>query len=120
MKADIRERSFEFALLIIELYKFLIHTHEFIMSKQLLKAGTSVGANVEEAQAGQSKKDFIAKMAISSKESRETKYWLRLLDRSGYLNGFKKKEFIINEIEEIILIITKIVKTSMEKNKSKK
>ena len=114
---DIRERTFEFSLLIIELYKFLISKKEFVMSKQLLKAGTSIGANVEEAQAGQSKKDFIAKMAISSKESRETNYWLRLLDRSGYLKGFKKRELIMIEIKDIINILTRIIKTSMKNSK---
>ena len=106
----IQDKSFDFALSIIELYKNLINEKEFILSKQLLKSGTSIGANVEEALAGISKKDFIAKMAISSKEARETRYWLRLyqasklvdLDYSGYLN----------EIEEIISILTAIVKTS--------
>ena len=106
----IQDKSFDFALSIIELYKNLINEKEFILSKQLLKSGTSIGANVEEALAGISKKDFIAKMAISSKEARETRYWLRLyqasklvdLDYAGYLN----------EIEEIISILTAIVKTS--------
>lgn len=106
----IRDKSFDFALSIIELYKNLINEKEFILSKQLLKSGTSIGANVEEALAGISKKDFIAKMSISSKEARETRYWLRLyqasklvdLDYTGYLN----------EIEEIISILTAIVKTS--------
>ena len=116
---EIRERTFEFSLLIIELYKFLISRKEFVMSEQLLKAGTSIGANIEEAQAAQSKKDFISKMAISSKESRETNYWLRLLDRSGYLSGFEKKELIMKEIKDIIYILTKIVKTSMKNTKTK-
>jgi four helix bundle protein len=116
---DIRERTFEFALLIVELYKFLIKKKEFIMSKQLLKAGTSIGANVEEAQAAQSKKDFISKMSISSKEARETKYWLKLLDRSSYLNGFEAKDIIMNENEAIIQIVTKIVKTSLANAKRK-
>ena len=116
VKSNIRERTFKFALLIIEVYKFLLNKKEYVMSKQLLKAGTSIGANVEEAQAAQSKKDFVAKMAISSKE---TKYWLRLLDMSGYLKEFNKKEYIKNEIEEIIQIITKIVKTSMKNIKLK-
>jgi four helix bundle protein len=69
----IDERTFEFALLIIDLYKFLIGKNEYIMSKQVLRSGTSIGANTHEAQAAQSKKDFISKMTISSKEARETK-----------------------------------------------
>ena len=119
MKVDIRERTFEFALLVIELYKYLINSKEYVMSKQLLKSGTSIGANVEEAQAAQSRKDFISKMSISSKEARETKYWLKLLDRSGYLKGFVKKDIIIDENEAIIQIITKIVKTSSVNSKRK-
>src|SRR3989339_106943 len=76
MKNDniIQKKSFDFALKIIELYKELVIQKEFILSKQLLRSGTSIGANVEEALAGQSKKDFIAKMSLASKEARETKY----------------------------------------------
>jgi four helix bundle protein len=81
----IDERTFEFALLIIELYRYLIVNNEYVMSKQILRSGTSIGANVQEAQAAQSKKDFVSKMTIASKEARETDYWLRLLDKSGYL-----------------------------------
>ena len=113
MKID--ERTFEFALLIIELYKFLIDKKEYVLSKQILKSGTSIGANIHEAQAAQSKKDFISKMSISSKEARETDYWLRLLDRSGYLAGFEKKELLFSENLAIVNIITKIVKTSSQK-----
>ncbi|WP_417366782.1 four helix bundle protein [Flavobacterium beibuense] len=105
-------KTFEFSLSIINLYTQLKKENEFIISKQLLRCGTSIGANVEEAIAAQSKKDFISKMAIASKEARETKYWLRLLDKSdltqipvaGYLT----------DIEHIINIITKIIKTSQE------
>ncbi|MBU4451157.1 MAG: four helix bundle protein [Actinobacteria bacterium] len=110
MKID--ERTFEFALIIIDLYKHLISKNEYIISKQVLRSGTSIGANVQEAQAAQSKKDFISKMAISSKEARETDYWLRLLDKSGYLSGFDKKEIIFSENLAIVNILTKIVKTS--------
>jgi four helix bundle protein len=114
MKID--ERTFEFALLIIELYKYLIGKNEYIISKQILRSGTSIGANIHEAQAAQSKKDFISKMTISSKEARETDYWLRLLDKSGYLAGFDKKEFLFSENLAIINILTKIVKTSSQKD----
>lgn len=78
----IQVRSFEFALNIIHLYKELRNENEFIISKQLLRSGTSIGANIEEATAAESRKDFIHKMSLSSKEARETRYWLQLLDKS--------------------------------------
>ena len=81
---------------------------EFTLGKQLLRSGTSIGANVEEATAAQSKKDFIAKMSISLKEARETNYWLRLLKRTGYI----KKVDLINESEEIMNILGAIIRTS--------
>ena len=111
----IDERTFEFSLLIIDVYKFLISKKEYILSKQLLKSGTSIGANVHEAQAAQSKKDFVSKMTIASKEARETDYWLRLLDKSGYLSNFVKKEILFSEILALVNIITRIVKTSKER-----
>ena len=111
-KSIIKNKSFEFSLKIISLYKKLLKENEFIISKQLLKSGTSIGANIEEALAGQSKKDFIAKMSISSKEARETKYWLRLLKESD-LTSISVDELIIN-IDEIIKILTSIVKTSQQ------
>lgn len=113
MKID--ERTFEFALLIIETYKHLVAKNEYVLSKQLLRSGTSIGANVQEAQAAQSKKDFLSKMTIASKEARETNYWMRLLDKSGYLSDFGKKEQLCAEVIAIINIITKIVKTSKER-----
>jgi len=76
----IEERSFQFALKIIVLVKVLRKQNEYVFADQLLRSATSIGANVAEAGAGQSKKDFIAKMAIASKESRETRFWLRLLN----------------------------------------
>lgn len=111
----IDERTFDFALLIIEAYRYLIKKNEFVLSKQLLQSGTSIGANVHEAQAAQSKKDFMSKMAIASKEARETHYWLRLLDESGYLSNFDKKYDLFSEIIAIMNILTKIVKTSKER-----
>ncbi|MBC7885383.1 MAG: four helix bundle protein [Saprospiraceae bacterium] len=106
----ILEKSFDFALQIIELYKKLIAGKEFIISKQLLRCGTSIGANIEEAGAAISKRDFIAKMSISSKEARETKYWLRLLEKSKLANIDVSDE--LKEVEHIINILTSIVKTS--------
>ena len=83
MHRIIRTKSFEFALAVIRLYQALQQQHEYVISKQLLRCGTSIGANVEEATAGQSRKDFLSKMAIESKEARETKYWLPLLQQSN-------------------------------------
>jgi len=109
----ILDKSFNFALQIIELYKQLITEKVFVLSKQLLRSGTSIGANVEEATAAMSKKDFTAKMSIASKESRETRYWLRLLDKSKIVNiDFNA---YLNDIEQLINILTAIVKTSQEK-----
>ena len=109
-KNPILEKSFQFSLKIIELYKFLTEKKEFIISKQLLRCGTSIGANVNESIAAQTKKDFITKMSIASKETRETKYWIMLLQESQFV---KKdfKEYLV-DIEEIIRILTSIVKTS--------
>ena len=115
MDKKIDVRTFDFALEIINFYKFLISKQEYVLSKQLLRAGTSIGANVQEAQAAQSKKDFIAKMAIASKESRETKYWITLLLKSGYLNNDQNTQQLLQNINSIINIITKIVKTSQNK-----
>jgi len=109
----IQDKTFNFSLMTIELYKKLIAKKEFVISKQLLRSGTSIGANVEEALAGQTKKDFIAKMAIASKESRETSYWLRLLQASNIVNLSYEK--CLSEINEIINILTAIVKTSQSK-----
>jgi len=108
----IQEKSFEFSLKIIELYKLLTQKNEFVISKQLLRSATSVWANIEEASAGQTKKDFHTKMTIASKEARETRYWLRLLDKSS-LTNIPMEEYL-SDIEEIIKILTKIVKTTYE------
>ena len=108
----IATKTFDFALLIIDLFIQLKKENEFIISKQIIRSGTSIGANVEEAIAAQSKKDFINKLSIASKEARETKYWLRLLDKSELTQI--KVETYLAEIEHIINIITKIIKTSQE------
>ncbi len=112
MDKKIDVRTFDFALEVINSYKFLISKREFVLSKQLLRSGTSIGANVQESQAAQSKKDFIAKMAIASKEARETKYWITLLLKSGYFADYQNVDTLLKDIESIINILTKIVKTS--------
>jgi|SRR5437868_11588576 len=108
----ILEMSFDFSIQIIELYKKLVERKEYVLSRQLLRSATSIGANVEEAIAAQSRKDFISKMSIASKEARETRYWLRLLDRSKLVDIDYSN--YLNNIDHIINILTKIVKTSQE------
>ena len=110
-KSLIQEKTYAFALSIIELYRLLIRKNEYVMSKQLLKAGTSIGANVEEALAGQSRPDFLSKMSIASKEARESNYWLRLLGDSGIIErGHLEKP--LAESKEIVCMLTSIVKTT--------
>jgi four helix bundle protein len=108
----IQKKSFKFALKIIELYKKLQTLNEYVISRQLLRSGTSIGANVEEASAGQSRKDFLAKMAIASKEARETRYWLRLLEESDLVNLDISSE--LEDVNKLIRILTSIVKTTKE------
>jgi len=111
----IADLSFDFALDIVRLYKQLVEQREFVLSKQLLKSGTSIGANVEEATAAQTKKDFIAKMSISSKEARETKYWIRLLATSKLVD--LDYDPYIKTINHIINIITKIIISSQRNSR---
>ena len=117
----ILDKTFNFAVRIVKLYKYLSNEKkEYILSKQLLRSGTSIGANVNESQAAQSKADFISKMSIASKESRESKYWINLLIQTGYLNSNDKHtKSLITEIEEIIKLLTSIIK-STQLNKIKK
>ena len=110
----IQRKSFDFSLSIINLYTMLIREKEYVLSKQLLRSGTSIGANIEEAIAAQSRKDFIHKMSISSKEARETRYWLRLLDKS-HLTKINVDEQL-DSIDSIIKIITSIIKTTQEQS----
>ena len=109
------EKSFEFAVRIVNLYKYLIREHkEYTLSKQLLRCGTSIGANVSEAQRGQSKADFVAKMNIALKEANETHYWLRLLYRTEFLS---KTQFdsLEKDIQDILGILIAICRTSNTK-----
>jgi four helix bundle protein len=110
----VKGKSFNFAIRIIKLSKWLQNHNYFELSSQIVRAGTSIGANVEEALAGQSRKDFIAKMAIASKEARETNYWLRLFVESGVLPEDMAGS-IISESEELIKLLTSIVKTCQTK-----
>ncbi len=109
-KSIVNEKAISFALLIIELYKLLISNKEYVLSKQLLRSGTSIGANIAEALAGQSRKDFAHKMSIASKEARESHYWLILLQKSQLVNHDFSNE--IEKCNELIRLLTSIVKTT--------
>lgn len=105
-------KSKEFALRIIRLYRYLCDDKkEFVLSKQLLRSGTSIGANVKEAIRGQSKADFGAKMNIALKEASESEYWIELLGESDYLS-MSETESILNDCRELIRLLTSIVKTT--------
>ncbi len=114
MKNVIEDKSFDFAVRTVNLYKYLTNSkNEYVLSKQLLRCGTSIGANVSEAQKAQSKADFHTKMCIALKEANETLYWLKLLYRTDFLTS-KKFESTELDIREIIAILTAICsKTSV-------
>lgn len=116
-KNIIEDKSFQIAVRIVNLYKYLTaDKKEYVMSKQLLKCGTSIGANVAEAERGQSKADFYAKLSIALKEAHETYYWLRLLKVTEYLSN---EEFVSMEkdIKEIIALLMAICKTTQQNQK---
>ena len=107
----IQEKSYVFAIKVINIYKQLKNEkREFILSKQLLRSGTSIGANIEEAIGAQTKKDFFSKITISYKEARETHYWIRLLSDTAYIE-ISDRDILLNDIEEILRIIGSIQKT---------
>jgi four helix bundle protein len=109
------QKSYRFALEVIKLYKSLSETKkEFILSKQILKSGTSIGANINEAMESVSKADFVNKLSISLKEARETVYWLSLLKDSDYLASDKYQE-LYSECNEIIKILKSIILTTKDK-----
>lgn len=114
MKIDspLRVKSYEFAKEIVFLYVKLTESkREYVMSKQVLKSGTSIGANIEEAQYAQSKQDFISKFSIALKEASETKFWLRLLAETGFLDPVKAKE-LMQKLEELIALLTASIITA--------
>lgn len=113
MKSEniIQEKSYSFALRIINLYIYLKdEKREYTLGKQVLRSGTSIGANVEEAIGAQSDKDFLSKMSIAYKEGRETRYWIRLLSDSGFIKS-NEENSLINDCEELLRIIGKIQKS---------
>ena len=112
MQNMILEKSMDFAVRIVKMYQYLSEEKkEFIMSKQLMRSGTSVGANVREASQGQSKKDFTAKMSISLKEAIESEYWLELMYKTGYLTT-EQYESVRADCKELIKLLTSIIKTA--------
>ena len=110
----IYNKSFNFALDVIEMYKYLCASkREYILSKQLLRSGTSIGANVSEALFAQTKKDFISKMHIALKETSETIYWINLLVRSNFIDENKTSR-LLDSLDEISRILKSIITTSKE------
>ena len=109
------EKSYALALRMVKLYKYLMEEKkEFVLSKQILRSGTSIGANIEEAMGAQSEKDFLSKISIAYKEARETKYWLRLLNDSEYLEE-KQAQSLFQDIEEMLKLLGSIQKTMKQK-----
>ena len=112
----ILKKSFAFAIRTVNVYKFLTdQKKEFVLSKQLLRSGTSIGANMEEATGGQSKKDFIAKASIAYKEARETMYWIKLLIATEYLEE-KTAKSLLDDAEELCKILSSILISSKREN----
>ena len=116
----IANKAYSFALEIIDIYKYLIEVKkESVLSKQILRSGTSIGANINEALSSESKRDFVHKLSISLKEARETNYWLNLLNDSNYISK-EQFEKINNFCIEILKMLTSIIKTTKEKYFTKK
>ena len=114
----IEQKSFDFAVKVIETVKEIRATHkEYDLTSQFLRSGTSVGANVSEAIKAQSRKDFIAKMSIASKEANEVRYWIRLLKQTRYVSE-EQGYVLLGLVEELVRILTSIVKSSQEKNQN--
>ncbi|MBR5037523.1 MAG: four helix bundle protein [Prevotella sp.] len=107
----VKDKSFEFSVRIVNLYKHLTATkQEYVMSKQLLRSGTSIGANICEAEQAQSSLDFISKLSISLKEACESDYWLRLLHRTGFLNDSEYSS-IVTDCRELTKLLTSIIRS---------
>ena len=108
----IKTKSYAFAVRIVKLRQYLnSEKKEFDLSKQVLRSGTSIGANISEGGAGQSKKDFIAKLSIALKEAHETRFWLCLLKDSDYLDE-ERYNSLLKDCEELIIILTSILRTA--------
>lgn len=102
----------------VNAYKYLVKEHkEFVLSKQFLRSGTSIGANAEEAIGGQSRNDFISKLAIAYKEARETKYWIKLLRATGFLDQ-EQSESLLTDAEELLRLIGRILVTTKKNTRN--
>ncbi|HVW66490.1 MAG TPA: four helix bundle protein [Candidatus Peribacteraceae bacterium] len=113
----LRDKSYDFAVHIVIFCRLLQEKREYILSKQLLRSGTSVGANIEEALQAQSKQDFIAKLSISLKEAYESRYWIRLINDTGYAN-LDDCEQLQQELQEVIALLVSILKKTKENLKN--
>ena len=116
MKTDnvIQIKTYAFSVRVIKLYQFLVtDKKEYVLSKQILRCGTSIGANVEEAIGGQSRKDFYSKLSIAYKEARETHYWIRLLADTDYIEQ-NMKTSLLTDVEELLKIIGSIRKSIIQ------
>ena len=118
MRSILKEKSFDFAVKVVKLTQFLQHEKkEFVLSKQLLRSGTAIGALISEARFGQSDADFLSKMYIALKEANETEYWLRLLKKTEYIKDEQYQE-IYNDCDQLLAMLiatTKTIKTKIGK-----
>lgn len=108
----VQDKSFHFAVVIVRLCYHLRDNHEYIISRQLMRCGTSIGANIEEAIGGESRNDFVSKLSIARKEARETRYWLRLLKASAIVEVDVSHELAL--AEELLRLLTSIIKSTKD------
>ncbi|QGU00435.1 hypothetical protein SYNTR_1841 [Candidatus Syntrophocurvum alkaliphilum] len=115
----IKDKSYYFALQVIKTCRYLAKKeNEYVISRQLMRSGTSIGANIEEALAAGSRKDFIHKMTLASKEARESSYWIRLLKDSGLIDEEEGNK-LLEEANELVRLLTSIVKTTSKTEQEK-
>jgi four helix bundle protein len=117
MSNVVKEKSFAFAVRVVRLYGYLCkEKKEIVLSKQLLRSGTAIGASVREAEQAESKADFVHKMAIALKEASETEYWILLLHETKFLTA-KESESILGDIAELLKLLTSIIKSTKAQNR---
>jgi four helix bundle protein len=112
-ESPLRKKSFAFALQVIAFYRVLEKRREYVLSKQLLRSGTSIGANIEEAQQARSRKDFASKLSIASQEAYESRYWILLICEGGYATK-AEVQHLLDSVVEIIRILVSILKKLRE------
>jgi four helix bundle protein len=111
----LKDKSIAYSIRMVKAYKYLLNNNELVMSKQMLRSGTSIGANIHEAQHPSSTADFVNKLRIAQKECEENMYWLLILKESGYLSE-KGYNSLLNDAEELMKLISSSIKTSINKN----